>query len=420
MELSMAGEIIRPSDLPERETPVGTEIVPSDNGSVVGGVTWIDGVNAARPFASQAQAEAGANSTVAMSPLTTKQAIDAQVPGKITTAINGLNLSTMSQQSASDYTKTADLADVALSGSYDDLDDKPTLGDLAAKDAVETSDIDATGTASASTYLRGDGTWADLEIGAAPVVAQCRLVFSSPNVVLMPVDGDKLSINGTIRAIPGAGVSLAPTGLTPSTLYYVYAYWTGSAIALEASTTGYSISSSGSTKWQAVKTGDATRALVGMVRPVTGPAFTDVEYQRFVASYYNRRRREVRNWLTSAVSKTATSASELNSGARIEFICWAGESLQASLTSSVFKAETGATYTGIGLDGATPLDSPVRYDSPNTNSYLSASHTASVPGLTEGYHYLTALGWVSEGTGSWIGAASAGTPRTILSTLLMA
>jgi hypothetical protein len=75
------------------------------------------------------------------------------------------------------------LATVATSGSYNDLSNKPTipaaqvnsdwnagsglaqilnkptLGTMAAKSAVAISDITATGTASATTYLRGDGQW---------------------------------------------------------------------------------------------------------------------------------------------------------------------------------------------------------------------------------------------------------------------
>jgi hypothetical protein len=54
----------------------------------------------------------------------------------------------------------ADLATVATSGDYDDLINKPTLGDLAAKDMAGVLDIDATGTADGTTYLRGDGVWA--------------------------------------------------------------------------------------------------------------------------------------------------------------------------------------------------------------------------------------------------------------------
>lgn len=78
-ELLMVDLKVRPSALPPRVSPVASEKIPSDNGAVVAGVTWTDGVNAARPFASQAQAEAGASFTTAMSPLTTKQHVDKRI-----------------------------------------------------------------------------------------------------------------------------------------------------------------------------------------------------------------------------------------------------------------------------------------------------------------------------------------------------
>jgi hypothetical protein len=44
---------------------------------------------------------------------------------------------------------------------YTELDNLPTLGTLAAKDQIDVpADIDATGSASAATFLRGDGQWA--------------------------------------------------------------------------------------------------------------------------------------------------------------------------------------------------------------------------------------------------------------------
>ena len=46
-----------------------------------------------------------------------------------------------------------------FSGAYADLTGKPTLGALAAKDQIAVADINATGTPSATTYLRGDGSW---------------------------------------------------------------------------------------------------------------------------------------------------------------------------------------------------------------------------------------------------------------------
>lgn len=84
----MAGEIIRPSALPSRADPVASEVVPSDNGSTVAGVTWAAGVAAGRPLANQAEAEAGVNATKAMTPLTTKQAIDANA---VVTVVAGAN-----------------------------------------------------------------------------------------------------------------------------------------------------------------------------------------------------------------------------------------------------------------------------------------------------------------------------------------
>ncbi|WP_416194002.1 hypothetical protein [Nitrobacter sp. TKz-YC01] len=54
---------------------------------------------------------------------------------------------------------TSSLAAVATSGNYSDLSGTPTLGAMAAKDDVGIADIDATGTPSSSTYLRGDGSW---------------------------------------------------------------------------------------------------------------------------------------------------------------------------------------------------------------------------------------------------------------------
>ena len=110
----MANEIIRPSDLTPRSNPVASEVVPSDNGSTVAGVTWANGVNAGRPLASQGEAEAGVQATKAMTPLTTKQAIDAQVPAIVGGAISGL-------------------ATVATTGDYSDLDGTPTLGSMAAE-----------------------------------------------------------------------------------------------------------------------------------------------------------------------------------------------------------------------------------------------------------------------------------------------
>lgn len=155
----MANEIIRPTQLPARADPVESEVVPSDNGSSVAGVTWADGVNAAVPPASQPESEAGSINTKRMTPLTTKQAIDAQVPPKISSAIGALNLGSASQAQVEDFAtavqganadsavQPSDLAAVATSGDYEDLDNKPTArllpsGGLTSQALIKRSDSD--------------------------------------------------------------------------------------------------------------------------------------------------------------------------------------------------------------------------------------------------------------------------------------
>lgn len=62
-----------------------------------------------------------------------------------------------------------DLATVATTGDYSDLSGRPMLGDMAAKDDVDISDINATGTPSNLTFLRGDGQWVPGASGVATV-----------------------------------------------------------------------------------------------------------------------------------------------------------------------------------------------------------------------------------------------------------
>lgn len=176
----MANEIIRPTALTARASPVASEVTVSDNGSSVAGVTWADGVNAAVPVASQLEAESGVDNSKRMTPLTTKQSITSEV---------GVSIASIAQGGLADTAvQPGDLAAVATSGDYGDLDNKPTLGtaaaadtgdfataaqgatadsavqpgdlgDLAFKDKASVSDIDATGTPNSTTFLRGDGSW---------------------------------------------------------------------------------------------------------------------------------------------------------------------------------------------------------------------------------------------------------------------
>ncbi|MCJ2141865.1 hypothetical protein MKL20_17750, partial [Methylobacterium sp. E-066] len=124
-------------------------------------------------------------------------------------------------------------------------------------------------------------------------LGQCRLVYSSATGLLLKTyQGNQLWVNGAYRTIPSGGVSLTSAGLTSATLYYVYAYMSGSTLTLEAVTTGHSADA---TFGHEIKTGDGTRTLVGMVYtgPGTPGTFLDTAANRWVASWFNRRERDL-------------------------------------------------------------------------------------------------------------------------------
>ncbi|MCJ2144280.1 hypothetical protein MKL20_30200, partial [Methylobacterium sp. E-066] len=80
--------------------------------------------------------------------------------------------------------------------------------------------------------------------------------------------------------------------MSAATLYYVYAYMNGSTLALEAVTTAHATDA---TYGHEIKTGDGTRTLVGMVYtgPGTPGTFLDTAANRWVASWFNRRERDL-------------------------------------------------------------------------------------------------------------------------------
>ena len=232
----------------------------------------------------------------------------------------------------------------------------------------------------------------------SPVPAtHCRLTLSGASLVLSPLGGNQLYIGGVNRVIPGAGVSLAATGLTVGTVYYIYAYWTGTAIALEASTTGHSTDASTGVE---IKTGDATRTLVGMARPVTGPAWKDDFDNRYVLSWFNRQLKGSRKQLTANVSLSAAGPAEVSANLRNDFICWANGVASATASGA---AQIGASSTyafRLSLNGSAIGNWMYGANLLASNAATALGLTDLSPVVPEGANYITLAYTRGSGSGN--------------------
>lgn len=233
----------------------------------------------------------------------------------------------------------------------------------------------------------------------ASIATECRLTLSGGNLLLSRVDGRRLTINGTAQLIPQAGITLAATGLTPSTLYYIYAYMNAGTMTLEASATA---PATDATTGIQIKTGDATRTLVGMARPITGPAWADSAKQRFVLSYYNRVKKHAEGNFTATRSTTSGTFVEINTEIRIEFLAWGDGELWFSTGGGMATSPgSGLQATRISLDGT--VNWFAQGSQQTAQDFVIPLSISGPIQPTLGYHYATLLGAVSSGTAIWLG-----------------
>ena len=229
---------------------------------------------------------------------------------------------------------------------------------------------------------------------------RCRLVFSSAaSITLQRYQGSILSIGGLPRQIPAAGVSASNTGLAASTIYYVYALWSGSAITLELSTTGHAANADTGVE---VKSGDTSRTLVGMVRTNASSQFEDASAARGVLSYFNRR--EIAGLTATLTNTTSSTASLAELGVavdRVQFLAWPDELTEVMIVGSATNTTAGNIQhsTSAGVDAAAlGAQSTATTFTNGVPVAVSARYMAA---LSEGSHTASAFGKVSAGTGSW-------------------
>lgn len=238
---------------------------------------------------------------------------------------------------------------------------------------------------------------------------QCRLAKSGANLVLSPYKGSLITINSAAVRIPDAGVSLATTSLSSGQLYYIYAFLSAGVMTLEASITAYATQAGTGVT---IKTGDATRTLVGMAQPTAGPAWTDTATQRLVRSWFNDPGIGMLGSFSTGRSTSSASFVELNSEIRVNFLVWTGEVVALHSNGSVSNNAATAN-TSIGIDGIVAEDTSAvaSTGTPNAFSYPYAVSLFKT-GLSEGFHFATLLG-NSAGTSTWSGSGTAGTRSTL-------
>lgn len=235
---------------------------------------------------------------------------------------------------------------------------------------------------------------------------RCRLSYqSSTALILTPYNGNTIVINGQVVTIPSAGVTLSNSGASNSTLYYIYAYLSSGVLTLEYSATGHSTDT---TTGVEIKTGDTTRTLVGMARTTSGGVWNSAAAQRFVLSYFNRREIVGNASLSTIAIVSSTSYVEVSTSLRNEWLTWADEPVKFMVNGGVSGSGAIDIYASIGVDGITAQDVCSVKNGTNATG-LGIIHANT---FSEGYHYSTAIGRVSGGSGSWAGSSTTGERTT--------
>jgi hypothetical protein len=251
-----------------------------------------------------------------------------------------------------------------------------------------------------------------------PAHGQCRLVYvSATQIKLQPHNGRNLCINGLPEQIPTAGVTIANTGLSANTVYYVYAYMNGPTMTLELSTTGRS---TWATYGIETKSNDTSRTLVGLVVTNGSSQFQDSSTVIGVLSFFNRRRKMALNYFTAARSHSNTTATELASEIRVNFINWAEEQASARANGGIWATTAGPVYAYIGVDTNSQSDSGGGCGVIGSQVPFAAEYTLG--GLTENASHFASIYAIAAAGGSVTmtgNAAQAAGQRTSLSVAVM-
>lgn len=245
--------------------------------------------------------------------------------------------------------------------------------------------------------LIGDGTGRWLTPGGRRAHGECRLsVATATSLLLSPYNGQNVLIGGFQYQLPSGGVSISNAGLAASTVYYVYLWNDIGTLALELSTTGHATDALTGVE---IKSGDATRTLVGMVSTNASTQFVDTPQQRFCLNWFHRATKYLTSSVSTPDSVTASATPvELSASARVQFLAWPDEAVHMETRGTASNATAGdGAGTYAGLDG-TPYSGAVTSIgiSFNAGAQVGVS-SVGFANTSEGVHTLSPFGQIENG-----------------------
>jgi hypothetical protein len=208
------------------------------------------------------------------------------------------------------------------------------------------------------------------------------------NLGQIPLKVGGVWINRRVTAV----VTLSPT-VSANTTYFVYAFDNAGVTTLEAVVTGHSTDSAAGVE---IKTGDATRTLVGMIRANNSGNLVDAGSQRFAISWFNRKPKFGTNNFASNKTTTSASAVEIDNTTRVEYLTWSDSDVNLSGSAPISPAG-GTTVCGIliAVDGSA-VNSSLAFSETNPTNAFNAPVSGPVRS-SEGYHHADLFGF-SDGT----------------------
>lgn len=231
-----------------------------------------------------------------------------------------------------------------------------------------------------------------------------RIQVNSTTQIQLNVGVIPLFVNSIWQIKPvTSAVTVSNGGLSANTTYFVYAFDNAGTLTLEIVTTAHATDS---TYGVEIKSGDATRTLVGMVRTNASSQFVNALTQRFILSWFSRQPVDSLNRLTTAdATTTSTSYAELSTTLlRAEFLTWPNVACSLSATGSATVA-TNNGFLAIGVDNTTALASAF-ISSADQSGQKVLVYSAQ---FAEGYHYTTVLAKIiTSGTVTAFGSTSLG------------